>query len=190
MKCSKCGRKAPPNKDTCLYCGGAVDTSFVDLQIDCPACAYEMEKRTVEGIVIDHCSHCNGVWLDKNELEQLAKKSVSAELIQPLREKTEQSGMKNTVHGYRKCPRCEQPMLFKNYNLSGAILDVCGYHGLFFDNGELSRAMTMVNRVASLSVEEKDKRKEKEKRISRGMSHHVYARRDTGLWSIFDMFWS
>ena len=189
MNCSHCGRIAPPNKETCLYCGEKIDRSFEDLVISCPACANEMEKRTVEEVVIDHCADCNGVWLDKSELEQLAQKFVSPERIQPAGESAKKSNRNQTGHPYRKCPRCKQLMLVKNYKKSGVMIDVCGYHGLFFDDGEVSRAIKMVN---ALTIQESSKKKTSVQRQSVSLystKNRTRSYPQTGLLELFNLFW-
>jgi Zn-finger nucleic acid-binding protein len=41
--------------------------------IQCPKCGIEMIEIDYEGIKIDKCSECGGVWLDAGELEAVAK---------------------------------------------------------------------------------------------------------------------
>jgi len=42
-----------------------------DSELLCPSCGSLMDDEYAEGIEIDVCLQCNGVWLDKNELDQL-----------------------------------------------------------------------------------------------------------------------
>ncbi|MEQ8172513.1 MAG: zf-TFIIB domain-containing protein, partial [Candidatus Eremiobacterota bacterium] len=35
----------------------------------CPKCGLELEEVTFMNILIDICNECNGIWLDKGELE-------------------------------------------------------------------------------------------------------------------------
>jgi ribosomal protein L37AE/L43A len=37
----------------------------------CPKCGHELEEFLSEGIALDKCPKCEGVWFDKGELEQL-----------------------------------------------------------------------------------------------------------------------
>jgi uncharacterized protein len=39
----------------------------------CPRCDGKLEETTFEGVSIDTCDKCGGVWLDSGELEQLTK---------------------------------------------------------------------------------------------------------------------
>ena len=42
-----------------------------DRELACPQCANPFEQRTVQGVVIDYCITCGGVWLDPGELDEL-----------------------------------------------------------------------------------------------------------------------
>jgi len=39
--------------------------------LDCPRCKIEMEKLKKKDVIIDVCSKCGGMWLDKGETEKL-----------------------------------------------------------------------------------------------------------------------
>jgi Zn-finger nucleic acid-binding protein len=44
---------------------------------------------------------------------------------------------------YLRCPACNELMLRHNFgDSSGVIVDVCGKHGVWFDNGELAQALS------------------------------------------------
>jgi Zn-finger nucleic acid-binding protein len=38
----------------------------------CPRCSSELRPNRREGVEIDVCPQCNGIWLDRGELERLA----------------------------------------------------------------------------------------------------------------------
>jgi Zn-finger nucleic acid-binding protein len=40
--------------------------------LSCPVCKGAMREVNREGILIDVCTQCRGVWLDRGELEKLA----------------------------------------------------------------------------------------------------------------------
>lgn len=42
--------------------------------MQCPRCDGALAETQVEGISIDKCDKCGGVWLDSGELEQLTKR--------------------------------------------------------------------------------------------------------------------
>lgn len=41
--------------------------------IQCPGCGEEMYKLERSGVIIDRCSHCGGVFLERGELQALLK---------------------------------------------------------------------------------------------------------------------
>ena len=46
----------------------------------CPACKVELKMSDREGIEIDYCPQCRGVWLDRGELDKIVEKSSSRAL--------------------------------------------------------------------------------------------------------------
>jgi len=40
----------------------------------CPKCGTALEARSVDGLEIDACDACGGLWLDKGELEQVVER--------------------------------------------------------------------------------------------------------------------
>ncbi|SAK54849.1 TFIIB-type zinc ribbon-containing protein [Caballeronia ptereochthonis] len=49
----------------------------------CPACpATELLMSVREGIEIDYCPQCRGVWLDRGELDQLIRRAEQASLAE------------------------------------------------------------------------------------------------------------
>ncbi len=39
----------------------------------CPKCGHNLIEIDYKGIAVDKCSHCDGVWLDAGELEQVSQ---------------------------------------------------------------------------------------------------------------------
>lgn len=49
----------------------------------CPVCpATELLMTVREGIEIDYCPHCRGVWLDRGELDQIIRRAAQASLAE------------------------------------------------------------------------------------------------------------
>lgn len=42
----------------------------------CPICKVELKMADREGIEIDYCPKCRGVWLDRSELDEIIKRST------------------------------------------------------------------------------------------------------------------
>ena len=45
----------------------------------CPLCQVELQMTERQGIEIDYCPQCRGVWLDRGELDKLIERSTSAQ---------------------------------------------------------------------------------------------------------------
>ena len=40
----------------------------------CPRCPGKLEGYSFEGVALDRCSECGGIWLDRGELEAIVRK--------------------------------------------------------------------------------------------------------------------
>lgn len=102
--------------------------------MDCPVCKKPMLILELDQVEIDHCTSCNGIWLDDGELELLLedaeeKKRVlsSFHVDDSVKEKP------------RRCPRCSKKMNKVHVGDHKEVLvDSCRkQHGIWFDSGEL-----------------------------------------------------
>ena len=46
--------------------------------MQCPACATHLIMSERQGIEIDYCPSCRGVWLDRGELDKIIERNVVA----------------------------------------------------------------------------------------------------------------
>lgn len=44
----------------------------------CPKCNINLSMTDRQGIEIDYCSECRGVWLDRGELDKIIEKSLTS----------------------------------------------------------------------------------------------------------------
>jgi Zn-finger nucleic acid-binding protein len=44
--------------------------------MDCPICKVELKMAERQGVEIDYCPQCRGVWLDRGELDKIIEKST------------------------------------------------------------------------------------------------------------------
>ena len=110
--------------------------------MDCLRCNSAMKKMLLDGVLIDKCETCKGVWLDANELEMLKyddgkdKEGLVLELKSELM--AEKRRLMTTVG---LCPKCQEQSLVA-FRRSGVELDQCpSCFGLFFDHGELQKVL-------------------------------------------------
>jgi Zn-finger nucleic acid-binding protein len=47
-------------------------------EMDCPVCNVALVMSDRQGIEIDYCPKCRGVWLDRGELDKIVERSASA----------------------------------------------------------------------------------------------------------------
>lgn len=45
----------------------------------CPVCKVPLSMSDRQGVEIDYCPQCRGVWLDRGELDKIIERSVAAE---------------------------------------------------------------------------------------------------------------
>ncbi|TAK27058.1 MAG: hypothetical protein EPO21_24415 [Chloroflexota bacterium] len=44
----------------------------------CPTCSIELKMADRQGIEIDYCPQCRGIWLDRGELDKIIERSTMA----------------------------------------------------------------------------------------------------------------
>src|ERR687886_706998 len=47
--------------------------------MQCPACHSELTMSERQGIEIDYCPQCRGIWLDRGELDKIIDRAASSE---------------------------------------------------------------------------------------------------------------
>lgn len=69
--CHKCRAPLDRNAEKCAVCG----TKNV---LRCPVCDRDMERRPAQGLFLDFCSKCQGVWFDNAELTAIWRMNAAA----------------------------------------------------------------------------------------------------------------
>jgi Zn-finger nucleic acid-binding protein len=100
----------------------------------CPKCRGDMELLEVDGVQVDRCSDCRGLWFDAGEVEQLRDRKIAAALDVG---DTATGKAQNSVDDYR-CPRCGGEMLrMVDPEQRHVWFEQCGEcYGSYFDAGE------------------------------------------------------
>lgn len=117
--------------------------------MDCCVCKKAMVILDLDGVEVDHCFSCGGIWLDQGELDLLLKdpKKTSSLLdsVKTLEPHHEEK---------RKCPICRSTMKTKKIEDKKPLrIDLClKNHGLWFDRGELEEILNQANTPESLRV--------------------------------------
>jgi len=99
----------------------------------CPKCDSDFEQIQHDGVEIDRCKGCKGLWFDTFENEELRDLGGSEAI-----DSGNTSGDKGHTSGAAPCPRCSVNMI--NMVVAGQphiAYESCGVcHGVFFDAGE------------------------------------------------------
>lgn len=127
-------------------------------QLYCPKCPGMLKEIEVDGIKVDICWICEGIWFDKGELEKVIKNDTRNLTLDHLgradmdgKELAELKTKINDLSG--PCPRCSGAALLKRKSYSSnkkLQIDVCPHgHGLWLDGGEIKllRNRTLANVV-------------------------------------------
>lgn len=100
----------------------------------CPKCAAEMEPIEFDGVQIDRCGVCHGLWFDMLEHEDL--KAISGSEV--VDTGSAEQGRKRDDNRRIQCPVCEQPMIAMvvaaQPHIRYEACTVC--YGVYFDAGE------------------------------------------------------
>ena len=111
----------------------------------CPVDDFTLKQETYEGVAIDVCPHCSGVWLDAGELEALQNtqdsdfREVTTSDLDQVRAAEDMGRARS--EDPRSCVVCNAGLVKKEYAFtSQVIIDNCpNGHGMWLDKGELSR---------------------------------------------------
>lgn len=106
----------------------------------CPKCDIALILMEFDGVEVDYCSRCEGLWLDHGEIEQLLERTGGVK-GDPLQEFVEADARTETGRSAYLCPRCDRGL--KEVAGQGADgkelrLDRCPRNdGVWFDKNEL-----------------------------------------------------
>lgn len=111
--------------------------------MNCPKCRNAMHEISFEGVVLDFCDSCQGIWFDKDELAFTMELSTDISDISEV-----QKDARTTEHD---CPRCGSPQKLeemKFVRIQDLLLDRCPEcKGIWVDKGELPKIETISARI-------------------------------------------
>ncbi|MFV8816454.1 zf-TFIIB domain-containing protein [Haliea sp. E17] len=101
--------------------------------LQCPKCGHGMLEVIYSEVVIDRCTHCQGLWFDANEALQL--KSIPGSHLLDVGDA--EIGVHYDARADIGCPRCGKPMEATSDAKQKHIwYELCIEHGMFMDAGE------------------------------------------------------
>jgi len=113
--------------------------------INCVNGCGSLNKSIYEGVTIDTCESCMGIWLDYTELTHIIQtkdESWSNEYIESVTKELGTLGVPKSENERKLlCPKCNEHMPPLNYQYSsGIIVNRCvSNHGIWLDSGELEK---------------------------------------------------
>jgi len=112
---------------------------------DCPRCYRILVEVLFEGLRVDACPGCGGIWFDEGELAQLAKAGAGA--LRRLDDQHADTGF-YTRRPEARCPTCRKPLTpFSLPYAPEVTLDGCREcRGVWVDEGELSALVACAQR--------------------------------------------
>jgi PAT family beta-lactamase induction signal transducer AmpG len=127
--------EAGPVRRFTVGVAGAGAVAFWSGAIRCPKCRSDMEQVSYEGVEIDRCRDCKGLWFDAGEIEALNDRKAAAELDTG----SVATGRNlDAIQDY-DCPRCGEVMTStadaRQPHISFETCSAC--QGSFLDAGEL-----------------------------------------------------
>ena len=157
--CPHCFERIPAESRFCFRCARPVLGEVVQGQVLqdrlCPRCNTALTGRKVSDFAVMECEACTGMFIPHDTFEMM--KDASERVILPT--EVDNGGrleLEKTV-SYVRCPICRTFMNRKNFaGISGVIVDICGYHGVWFDSGELGKVMDFVAHGGLLKARERE----------------------------------
>ena len=109
-------------------------------KLRCPVDGNELERTAFQGIEIDVCRKCGGVWFDHGELDDVMREAMAQPQSVARLDPRAGAPTKHTPHRELTCPRCQKPMAAGIFGKTSNIeLDRCPQcSGQWADGGELS----------------------------------------------------
>jgi len=147
----------------------------------CPACIEKtmLNSRTLgkQDISSLECPGCGGLWLGREAFDLMAR--FAREHSLPAEFAVSGESQPGTTTGqsgplYRMCPDCRKMMNRRNFGKrSGAIIDTCKGHGLWFDARELERVLAWIREGGESHAVERDQADERERERARNIMQHA-----------------
>jgi Zn-finger nucleic acid-binding protein len=111
----------------------------VEARMNCPRCRTALAARSIEGIEIDECRACQGIWFDADELRRV--KDVTDPDLKwmdvDLWQHPDRFGASDTQ---TVCPKCAAPLATVGYEGTDVEIDLCpACRGIWLDSGELEK---------------------------------------------------
>lgn len=109
--------------------------------MNCPNCNVALVATKRDGIDMESCPQCHGMWLTRREMEQLEDEAFD------LGDDNKGTRMFDSIADTRKCPGCGKPMYRFEYRFYDLEMDFCAEgHGFWLEAGEDQRVVELMKK--------------------------------------------
>lgn len=107
--------------------------------MNCPRCESALVTRKINGVEVDECPDCRGVWFDSDELRK-AKDESDPDLAWMDFELWKHDDRFRVSGRQLSCPRCSTELVAIDYDVTGIEVDFCpGCRGVWLDADEFGK---------------------------------------------------
>jgi Zn-finger nucleic acid-binding protein len=198
VRCPRCFSLHFTGSRFCARCGTELELEplLEPTEAPCPRCQTPLAftsgaapaDASHDGYPLHECVSCGGLFLSQGTFEDIVRResSVSHPLPHAPRTPGPSPRAKEPVV-YLKCPMCHDLMNRVNFGKrSGVIVEVCKPHGVWFEKGELTRAIEFVADGGLVETKRRDEELAREKQreahvaASKTTSHALIEGMDRG----------
>ena len=109
--------------------------------MNCPNCSVTLVTMKRDGIDMEVCPSCRGMWLTRQEMEELEDEAFD------LGDDKKGSRVFNSTADTRKCPECGKPMNRSEYRFYDLEIDFCREgHGFWLEADEDKRVLELMKK--------------------------------------------
>ena len=150
----------------------------------CPDCAVAMLNETVEGVAVNICGTCGGVWVHPEALAELISRDPIG-LLELDRVEAHPQQQKFLGKAFRNCPDCSMSLQDYHYCYnSPVIIQVCSDCGGFWiEHGQLTAMQEFLDEARRPATKEEQDRLQLAKFA---LEHENYMIRQENLQRLFD----
>lgn len=145
----------------CGHCGAAAYAAELldDKNAgECPRCKVKLQSLKIGEVAIRECERCGGFWSGVKAFENLCTNKEQQTSVLGFIGSYAHPNANPTAINYVPCPDCKQLMNRSNFaRSSGVIIDMCKYHGVWFDAGELPKIIDFIDHGGLDRSREKEK---------------------------------
>jgi Zn-finger nucleic acid-binding protein len=137
--------------------------------VKCPRCQLDL-TRVSSVIEADLCSECEGLWLSREALERCLTLPREYLRNSPLWVSLEADHPDVPLDPLISCPSCEKQMERHYYDgKSSTVVDACPEHGVWLDDGELSKILDYTEHTRQKAAATSTKGSERVHHVSSGV---------------------